>query len=329
MFTSHASGAQGPSGGGTSPPSYAPSGLGPELNFLGLPTELSDPRTAPAVVLSVPFERTSSFGRGSAGGPAAILEASRQMELFDAAFECEPAVAFGGIATLPPLEFSDSATGEQVSGALEDQVASLLEHEKFVVTLGGEHTSVVGAIRACARRFSELTVLQLDAHADLRPAYEGDAWSHACAMARVLDVPCKLVQVGIRSQEKGEWERARRDKIPILYASQIVRPGGAASDWVERVLAHCTGQVYVTLDCDCLDPAIMPTVGTPEPGGLDWYDTLALVAAVTRGRELVGLDVSELAPVPGLHGPPFTAAKFIYRTLSHRFLAPTGERTTG
>jgi len=290
----------------------------PPQNFLGLTSGDAHPASAGVVVLPVPFERTSTFGRGSCAGPAAILAASQQVELFDVTLGYEPYRAAGGIATLPPwqTEVSDSAV---LADNLCQEVKSWLSRGKFLITLGGEHTSIVGAIWAHCEIHPDLTVLQLDAHSDLRAEYLGSAWNHACAMARVRDRHESLVQVGVRSQDRSEWELVQKQQIPVFYAHRIHQDREGAKDWIAAVIAATRSRVYISLDCDVLDPAIIPATGTPEPGGLTWAHVDALLARLCREREVLGLDVSELAPVTGLTHPQFTVAKLIYRFLGHRY----------
>ncbi|NWG12790.1 MAG: agmatinase [Acidobacteria bacterium] len=302
--------------------------LSEQENFLGLPEASSDPKAAGVVIIPVPYERTSTVGRGSALGPDAVIAASHAVEFFDAALGFEPYQAAGGIATRAPLDVAQ-CDGPGLSGRLRNEAAHWLGLGKFVATLGGEHTSVVGAIRAHCDAYEGLTVLHLDAHCDLRPEYLGDPWNHACAMARVLDflpLACpaactgpSLVQVGIRSQDREERAVARERNVPVFYAHEIHDQTYARQDWIGRVIASTRPRVYVTLDCDVMDPSIMPATGAPEPDGLTWQQMDALLSRLCRERELVGFDVSELAPIPGLRHPEFTVAKLIARILGHRF----------
>ncbi|MFH1845850.1 MAG: agmatinase [bacterium] len=293
--------------------------LPPEQNFLGLSGPAGELDSAGVVLMPVPFEATSTFGRGSAGGPAAILQASRELELFDAALGFEPWRDWGGIATLAPLTV-EARDGATLASELAAIVDCWLAADKFVVTVGGEHTSIVGAVWAHGERHPDLTVVQFDAHADLRSEYAGSAWNHACTMARVRDRCPRIVQVGIRSQAAVEREITADENIPVLYAHRIHLESGsdpARSPWLERLLAACGPRVYVTFDCDVFDPAVIPATGTPEPGGLTWSQVEAALAILCREREVVGFDLSELAPVTDLHHPQFTAAKLIYRFLGH------------
>lgn len=293
-------------------------------NFLGLPPDHSDPATARVVILPVPFERTSTYGQGSCRGPAAILAASHEIELFDCELECEPYLAAGGIATLAALPVAD-CDGEEVAGRLRKAAREQLAEGKFLITLGGEHTSIVGAIHAHCERFPDLTVLQLDAHSDLRHSYRGSTWNHACAMARVLDRHRKLVQVGIRSQDRHDHKLAQESDIPVFLSYRILREHQEGEDWVSRIIDATGPEVYITLDCDVMDPGIIPATGTPEPGGLSWFQVDTLLARLCQERKVVGLDVSELAPLPDLVHPQFSIAKLIHRFVGHRFSSRKGK----
>jgi agmatinase len=292
--------------------------LPPERNFLGLPAGRSDPAAAGVIIVPVPFEATSSYGPGSQRGPDAIISASQQVELFDAELGFSPVEAAGGIATLEPMDVA-RIDGAALCERLRELVAHWLSRGKFVVVLGGEHTSVVGAVRAHCEAFDDLTVLHLDAHSDLRQAYQGSAWNHACAMARVLDFHGTMVQVGVRSQEQSERAFAEEHGLPVYYADWIHRRQEQGWDWTADVVAATTKRVYVTLDCDVMDPSVIPATGTPEPGGLTWQQVNRLLARLCRERQVVGLDMSELAPISGLIHPQFCVAKLIYRFIGYRF----------
>lgn len=287
-------------------------------NFLALDRKRSGLRAASIVVQQAPYERTSSFGKGSAEGPRAILEASHQVELYDAALGIELVESIPGIATLAPLPPGRKDTS-QFARALHDETAHWLSKGKFVVTLGGEHTSIVGAIQAHCEACDGLTVLQLDAHSDLRDEYEGSPWNHACAMARVLDFHDHIVQTGIRSQAIEEHAKAEALRTPVVYAHQILAAPPGEDSWIKRVVGACRKRVYITLDCDVFDPAVIPATGTPEPGGLTWNHVDGLLRRLCTVREVVGMDISELAPIRGIHHPQFTIAKLLYRFLGIRF----------
>ena len=284
--------------------------------FLALDDEHAQPEKARFLIIPVPFEQTSSYGQGSAYGPAAIIEASHQVELYDASLACKPHTAAGGIATLAPLE-TDGYGGAAMAERLNGIVGRWLDRDKRVIALGGEHTSVVGAIRAHAERYKGLSVLQLDAHSDLRPNYQEDPWNHACAMARVLDFHDKVVQVGIRSQSEEERTISRERGLPVFYGEAIHSSEERGRDWIGDVIEATSKRVYVTFDCDVLDAGAMPATGTPEPGGLTWRQVCRLFARLSAEREVVGFDVSELAPIKGFNHPQYMIAKLIYRFVGY------------
>lgn len=266
---------------------------------------------ARAVVLPIPFERTTSYVTGTRNGPREILLASGQVELWD---EETGVDAWGrGIFTLPEMELPYN----DVRVALDEVrrvVSELLVHEKFLVVLGGEHSISVPVVEAYAARVANLSVLQIDAHADLRDSYQGSRFSHACAMRRIVEhAPC--TQVAIRSLSREESQA-----IPGLR-TRVFWDHDMRDDprWIDRVVDGLSEAVYITIDADGLDPAIMPAVGTPEPGGLSWHETTALLKAVLARRRVVGCDLVELNPLPGMVGPNFLCAKLIYKILSYRF----------
>jgi agmatinase len=231
----------------------------------------------------------------------------------------EPYRAWRGIATAAPLNLRSKVDRAAVE-AIEAFVRPAVDARRFVVTLTGEHTGALGAIRAHARRHPDLCVVQIDAHGDLRHAYQGNPYSHASVMARVVEDGLRLVQVGIRSISPEEMELIRTNRrISTFFAADILDPSGPyegrAGRWVPDVLKACEGPVYLTFDCDGLDASVVPALGTPEPGGLTWYDTMALVTALADGPGIVGMDVSEIAPIKGFAAPQFTIARLIYRIL--------------
>ncbi len=270
--------------------------------------------TARVVVVPIPLERTTTYARGTRRGPAAIIDASRNMELYDEELQLETCQQVG-IATLAEMD-TDSDSLENVLAHIRTTVMGLLEEGKFPVLLGGEHSMTPPAVSAAARKFPDLSVLQIDAHADLRDTYQGNRNSHACALRRVVEI-CPIVQVGIRSLSTEEAADIPRLKTKIFWAKDIV--GRPVGEWAAEVVAALSPHVYLTFDLDGLDPSIMPATGTPEPGGLSWEQVTALLRAVTRQRQLVGMDVVELLPTAGLHHADFLAAKLIYRTLGYVF----------
>lgn len=281
---------------------------------------------ARVIVIPVPYERTSSYGFGSSRGPAAILTASNQVEFHDSELAADPWADSGGIATLEPLDCDRYLSGERLAVDLQFVAGKLLDEHKKIVTLGGEHTAVIGSIRAHAERTTDLTVLQLDAHSDLRQAYKGDPWNHACTMARVFDFHTAIVQVGVRSEATEEKEFAALHRIPVFRGERIAREDRRGADWITPIIEVCARRVYITIDADVLDATCMPSTGTPEPGGLDWIQLGALLERVCLEREVIGFDFSELAPLPFLRYPDYSAAKLIYRLIGMAF--PRAARDT-
>ena len=293
--------------------------LGIDKNFLGLEDQHSDLDTAAIAIVQAPYEHTVSYGGGTGRGPAAILEASHYVEFWDEEFGRELAID-RGIATIEAPDFG-SAVDADALHIIEGQVSALLEREKFVVTLGGEHTISRAPIHAHFERSPGMTVLQIDAHSDLRETYEGSPWSHACVMSRVLEFlpPERLVQAGVRAQCREEFERIERDGIRAFFGWEI-RQGVYGRSWKERVLDACGDDVYITFDIDGLDPSIMPATGTPEPGGLFWDETIQLLKMIGKHRRIIGFDLVELAPREDHPGPDFLAAKLVSKMLNAAFI---------
>ena len=278
-------------------------------NFLGLPGEHSGFEQSAVALLPVPYEATVSWMSGTRHGPGAIIDASHYLELYDHELDLEPYTV--GIHTLPELLLPSTGPGAALP-LLRTAVDVLLDRDKFVVMLGGEHSLSSPPILAHADRLRDgerLTVLQLDAHTDLRSEYDGTPYSHACVMHRVLD-RVDLVPVGIRSMTATERAVTRDRAIPITFAHELGDPG-----WIDRVVDALGETVYITFDVDYFDPGIMPSTGTPEPGGGAWYPTLELLERVFRERAVIGCDVVELSPIPGLVAPNLLAAKLVYKLI--------------
>jgi len=290
--------------------------------FLGLDEAASDFARAAAVVLPVPYESTTSYGGGTRAGPGAILEASRFIELYDQEVDRE-AGALLGIHTLPALELTRAGATPAMQ-ELRDAYAKVAEvcRDRFLMMLGGEHSVSSPAILAQAERRPErISVLQLDAHADLRPQYEGTPNSHASAMARVLD-RADVVAVGIRAVSDEEMQVHRATEAStIVWADEMWQD----DRWMDRALEALRPDVYLTFDVDYFDPKHVPSTGTPEPGGGDWYRTLKFLKRVYRERNVIAADVVELAPTPGLHAPDFLVAKLVYKLISYRFQERLGK----
>lgn len=277
--------------------------------FLGLPADAT--RGVPgAVIVPVPYDGTSTWHKGADAGPGALLDASTAVELYDIETAREP--WRDGLRTLPALEIPPDPEG--MSSVVRETVSAILDGGELPVVLGGEHSVTIGAVDAAADRFDDLTVLQIDAHADTREEYEGSSFNHACVMARARE-RCPIVQVGIRAVDASEMPGL--DPARVFWAHDIV---GAANDaWMDEVAELLTGHVYVTIDLDAFDPSVIPATGTPEPGGLHWYPVNRLLRQVARSCRVVGFDVVELLPAEGHHASAFTAAKLV-----HRFLAEIG-----
>jgi agmatinase len=284
-------------------------------NFLGLAPEHSDAEQAGVLVLPIPFEATVSYGGGTANGPTAIITASQQVELYDREFDAEPALEYG-LHTLPPLALPEDSVA--AIAAIAQSTAAAAATGKLVVGLGGEHTVSVGFGRGLMQALgAPITLVQIDAHADLRAEYEESPYSHACVARRLVEEQTveQVLQLGIRSvcTEEVEFARQHPDRVRIWYAEEI-----HAGNWQEELIARLAGKrVYLTIDVDGLDPAIVPATGTPEPDGLTWMETLELVRLVCRSSRLVGIDCVELAPYPGQHAADFAVAKLLYKTISY------------
>jgi agmatinase len=284
--------------------------------FLGLDDAHADPEKSQCVIVPIPYERTSSYGFGSKLGPQAILDASRQVELFDSKLLSEPYAQCNGICTAQPMQFNDAESESNCVERIRLTTKSWLDEGKFVVSLGGEHMTSLGCILAHHERIDDLTIIQLDAHSDLRDQYEGSPYNHACVMKRLLDQHVHFIQVGIRSQEKEEYLLQKKHNLPVFYAHEINDKSFNGQDsWIQDVIAVARKNVYITFDCDVFDPSILPATGTPEPGGLNWYQVTRFLEALIQWRNLVGIDFSELAPIEGLHHPQFTIAKLIQRII--------------
>jgi len=286
----------------------------PPDNFCGLAEEDSRYETSRAVIFPVPLERTTTYEHGTRNGPAAIIAASRNMELYDEELERESYKEIG-IHTLPAIDTMDGTLDEVLTELYTAELA-LLEDGKFPVALGGEHSITPPLVTAAAKKFKDLSVLQIDAHADLRNEYQANPQSHACAMRRVVEV-CPAVQVGIRSISEEEVRAIPNLKTKIYWAKDIVR--APLKPWIARVLADLSPNVYLTVDLDGFDPSLVPATGTPEPGGLDWHQVTSLIRAVADHKRIVGMDVVELLPQPGDHASDFLAAKLVYKSLGYVF----------
>lgn len=303
-------------GGGALPTPLDALPWAPADNFLGIPSDEAGFDGSAVVILPVPYETTVSYMGGTRFGPRGVLHASRFVELYDHELDAAPHTL--GVHTLPELLLS-GAGPETALAQLRQAIDALANAGKFVIMLGGEHSISAPPIQAHADRASAtLSVLQLDAHADLRSEYEGTPYSHASVMYRVHR-QVNIVPVGIRSLTADERRIISDRAIPVVWGHEVGLDG-----WIDRVVGALGEQVYITIDVDYFDPSLVPATGTPEPGGGTWYPTLALLERVFAEKTVVGCDVVELAPIPGLVAPDFLSAKLVYKLIG--FLQRARER---
>ena len=261
------------------------------------------------VVVPVPYDLTSTYQPGSRRGPIAIIEASTNMETYDEELKKETYLA--GIHTTPPVTVDARGPKNMVS-IVRKKISKIVAANKIPVMLGGEHSITFGAVQALKEKYPKLSVLQLDAHADLRDSYQGSPFSHASVARRISEI-CPLTQVGIRSMSAEEGAFIPKSKVKS-YSADFVAEN---KDWCEKVCKNLKGDVFVTIDLDVFDPSIIPSTGTPEPGGLYWRDVLRLLKAVSSSCKIRGFDVVELAPISGIVAPDFMASKLIYRFMGY------------
>jgi len=283
------------------------------MNFGGIAeTEFSSFENSQVVVFPVSYEGTVSFGAGTGAGAMAIVDASRNMELYEEETDAE--VYRIGIHTLEA--FKPRETPEAMMNALYEETKTLLKAKKFVCMLGGEHSVSAPVIRAHAEKFHNISILQIDAHADLRDEYDGTPHSHASIMARsVKDLKIPAVQVGIRSLSAEEARSLSDLPTKIYWAKDIV----GRIDWIDDAIDNLTENVYLTIDIDGLDPSLVPTTGTPEPGGLGWYEVLTLIRKLAEKRRVIGMDLVEFSKTENSDAPAFLCAKLVYKSLAYIF----------
>ena len=285
-------------------------------NYLGLEEEYSSFKKSKAVIFQAPYDRTTTYIHGAVNGPAAIIDASKYMERFDDELNQETFKI--GIHTMEPLAIQELSSEDMVEKVYV-QALELLEANKFPVMLGGEHTVSVGAVKAFKETFPNLSVLQLDAHYDLRDVYFGSRLNHGCVARRFSEM-CPIVQIGTRSMSREDKEYLASDtsgRVKSISVYDILE----MPMWKDVVTNSLSENVYITIDLDVFDPALVPATGTPEPGGFGWYETLSLLREVTKDKKVVGFDVVELCPIKGNVASDFLAAKLIYRLLGYVFPA--------
>ena len=287
--------------------------LAPSRCFMHLDDEQTAFETARVVVVPVPFDATTCYRPGTREGPQAIIDASRNLELYDTELRRCPCDV--GIHTLRAVEpVMGNATA--MTNRIEQVTGALLDRGKFVATLGGDHSISIGVIRAFATRYPQMSVLQIDAHTDLRETYEENPLSSATIMRRVLDVCPRTAQVGMRSISEPEMQLIEERRLPLWLASDIAARGFRSDrGWVDEVVAALGDEVYITFDIDAFDPSLVPGTGTPEPGGLGWYEVMDLLGAVAANRKIIGFDVVELSPLVEGHVSPVVAAKLVYKLI--------------
>jgi len=278
-------------------------------NFLGLEEQFSDLNGSRFVVLPIPYEGTVSYLKGTASAPAAIIAASQQVELFDEVlldefYQC-------GIATAKAVEVSELSP-EELQKKIYAAAKAIVEKDKFVLGLGGEHSITPALIKAACEKYPNISVLHIDAHADLRDEYLGSKFNHACVMRRIWDMQIPAVSAGVRSFDRNQFEFIEENKPKILSPAYIDQK----SDWQEQVLAELTDDVYITVDIDGLDPAFAPGVGTPEPGGLSYTQVANLILEVGIKKKIVGADIVEVIPSIAGVVTEFTAAKLGYKIIA-------------
>ncbi len=288
-------------------------------NFLAIEEQYSNLADSKIAIISAPYEHSVSYGGGTANGPQGIIDASAFVEFYDDEFDREICNDLG-IVTIEPIDFGNTADEEALE-LIYNQVKQLLDRDKFVITLGGEHTISIAPIKAHFEKYPEMSVLHFDAHSDLRDEYEDSPYSHACFMSRVLEFlhPEKLTQVGIRAQCIEESILIKEKKINTFYATAI-RRGIHGQNWQQSIVDRLSDEIYITFDIDYFDPAIIPSTGTPEPDGFLYSETLDIFREINRqGKKIIGFDVVELAPMEGLSHPDLTSARLVYKLLNFSF----------
>ncbi|MGP1991468.1 agmatinase [Zobellia laminariae] len=278
-------------------------------NYAGIPDKFAQLETAKVILIPVPYDGTSTWGKGADKGPQAFLEASENMELYD--IETNTEVYEQGIHLAEAI--TENSSPEAVVNAVHKRTKKYIKRNKFVTLFGGEHSISIGTIRAFNECFDNLTVLQIDAHADLRESYEGTKYNHACAVHEASQTT-NLIQVGIRSMDA--IEKTFMDEEKTFFAHDMAQD----EYWMDKVIEAMTDNVLITFDLDAFDPSIMPSTGTPEPGGLLWYETLEFLKQVFEEKNVVGFDIVELCPNPTEKSSDFLAAKLYYKMLSYKFM---------
>jgi agmatinase len=287
--------------------------VGAKDNFLGIEDEAYyNYENAKFVIQQLPYEYTSSYLLGSAKGPNAIVKASQFVELYDEELDTE-AYLKNRICTLEPVDFANKVDAEAI-GQIEEETTKLLNDDKFVVSIGAEHTVTYGLVKAHAKKYDNLSILQFDAHSDLREAYQDNPYSHASVLKRVWDMGLNIVQVGIRAQCIEEAQLIKQsDKLHTFYAHKIRQN----NNWIDEALEKLGDDVYITIDADGFDPSVIPAVGTAEPNGLFWNESIELFRRTIQEKNVVGFDIVECAPIEGTILSEYTLAKLAYKLMGY------------
>ncbi len=283
--------------------------------YAGIPEKYARLDDASVVIIPVPYDGTSTWQKGADKGPEAFLDASENMELFDIETRSEPYKK--GVYLAPPI--TENTSPEKMVETVHKITKSYLQQDKFVTLIGGEHSISIGSIRAFNDCFENLTVVQLDAHTDLRPEYHGSTCNHACALYEASKTT-NLIQIGIRSMDAAELEYM--DENRVYFAHDLVTD----DDWMENAIGQMTPNVFITIDLDVFDPSILPATGTPEPGGLLWYETLEFLRKIFKKKRVVGFDIVELCPISNEKSSDFLAAKLYYKMLAYKFKYDTNKK---
>ena len=279
-------------------------------NFGGLENKYSEYKKSKVTIIPIPYEMTTTYIKGTNKAPGAIIEASKNMELYDE--ELDRVVAEIGISTLAPLKITNRP--EAMVNKVKRHCLKVLEDNKFPVVIGGEHSVSAGFLLALKQKYPDISVLCLDAHADLREEHEGSKYNHACVMARARE-HCNVVQVGVRSLSFEESESIKKNNYKVIWAKDKTN----ITTWIKEILDNLNRDVYITIDIDVFDPALIPAVGTPEPDGFNWHDVLAITKAVFREKNVIGFDIVELCPNSANKTPDFIIAKLIYKMIGYKF----------
>ena len=277
-------------------------------NFAGIENKYTDFNSSSVLLQSIPYDGTSTWGKGADSAFDAFIEASENMELYD--IETDMEVYKNGIHILP--EITEKASPESVFETVYNRTKELLKTNKFLTFFGGEHSISIGIIKAFYEKYQNITILQLDAHADLRASYLGSKYNHACAVHDASH-NANLVQIGIRSMDVCEKQYLNKEKC--FFAEDMFQK----NDWIKKSIDLMTDDIYITIDLDVLDPSIMPATGTPEPGGLDWNTTIKYLKKIFKEKNVLGFDIVELAPIENNKAPDFLTAKLYYKLISYKF----------